>query len=594
MSTRIASLYAEIGAKTDGFEKGAARVKGGLGSLANDIGRIVPASVLKFATLSGAILAVGDAFMTTLNAAADAEAVNVRLEASLTATGRASEISAEQIDATATSLEHISAFDDESIKSAYTALMQFSNVPTDKMEDIAKAAMNVTAAMGGDLASNAENIGRILETGLIPRSFGFSAALKTQIKAEIDAGNSGKALTLVLDELNKRFGGQAAAQLTTYSGKVEKLKNDWGDLLEAVGKAPLGTGKDVLGTLDQIVLKYQLWVQAGNQVQAQGMTIWDKVPIVGYFTELAKIIPVYNDLKDGTFNAAQTTDDYADAADRAASRTAALNAKLKDNADTVAGIATDWGSLLSSMQNMQEELDNWKKAQEDKTLADQDADKELRAGKITLDEYNTRIAENAKSLDASREAHDKWAKQVIYDFALARASAGGITDKEGEVMIALGEHLGMWGPDVSAALTNVNQTFSTVDTEDAMREIDAVDLALAQLTGRSYVVHITADASGAMGVIGSLGSTGISPTGSISYGVRNQPNAMGGSWVIPSNYGNEGYRMPGGHTASGGETVTVTPAGQQNGKTVYINVTGVVDRAMVQYLAQEVGREMTG
>lgn len=40
------------------------------------------------------------------------------------------------------------------------------------------------------------------------------------------------------------------------------------------------------------------------------------------------------------------------------------------------------------------------------------------------------------------------------------------------------------------------------------------------------------------------------------------PHASGGSWMIPAAYGYEGYRMPGGQTASGGEVVTITPKNQ--------------------------------
>ena len=36
-------------------------------------------------------------------------------------------------------------------------------------------------------------------------------------------------------------------------------------------------------------------------------------------------------------------------------------------------------------------------------------------------------------------------------------------------------------------------------------------------------------------------------------------NAQGGAWRIPDAYGYEGYRMPGGQTASAGEVITVTP-----------------------------------
>lgn len=42
-----------------------------------------------------------------------------------------------------------------------------------------------------------------------------------------------------------------------------------------------------------------------------------------------------------------------------------------------------------------------------------------------------------------------------------------------------------------------------------------------------------------------------------------KPNANGGSWTIPSSYGYEGYRMPGGQTASPGEEVKIIPKSKQ-------------------------------
>src|SRR5258706_7757425 len=57
MPTKVASLYAEIGAQTQGFEAGAAKVKGGLSSLAG----MLPGSIAQFATLTGAVLTVGGA-----------------------------------------------------------------------------------------------------------------------------------------------------------------------------------------------------------------------------------------------------------------------------------------------------------------------------------------------------------------------------------------------------------------------------------------------------------------------------------------------------------------------------------------------------
>jgi hypothetical protein len=46
-----------------------------------------------------------------------------------------------------------------------------------------------------------------------------------------------------------------------------------------------------------------------------------------------------------------------------------------------------------------------------------------------------------------------------------------------------------------------------------------------------------------------------------SVGVKR--HASGGDFMIPMSYGNEGFKMGNGDTASGGERVSITPRGQQ-------------------------------
>jgi hypothetical protein len=220
----LEGLKIPIGFDTNGLKQGMSQITNLLGGLAG-LGSI-GAAYLDF---------MGD----SITEAANAETVNIRLAAALRATGRDTQISAYQFDLMATSLAGISAFDDESIKSAFQVLAQFPSIPTGSIESITKAAMDLSAAMGGNLASNAETIGRALETGLIPRTWGFNDALKEQFKAQMDAGDSAAALTTIMDGLNARYGGQYTAQISTYNGQTMMLKNNWDDLKENIGNAYL-------------------------------------------------------------------------------------------------------------------------------------------------------------------------------------------------------------------------------------------------------------------------------------------------------------------------------------------------------------------
>lgn len=246
MSTKVASIYAELSAK-DSLTPALRNAKAGLGDFTSGLNSSLKGllGLTSAAAIAGLALGVAiKVFREGTAAAAEAETANVKLNQSLLSSGRGAEISAAQIDIFATSLMKLTGFDDEAIKDAYSAIAGFQNLPTDKMDDIVTSAANMSAAFGGDLASNATMIAGVLETGLIPRTWRFDAALKEQIQSMIKAGDTGGALAKMLDELNRKYGGQAVAQMNTYTGSVKGLKTAMGEFWEAVGKGLIGPGKD--------------------------------------------------------------------------------------------------------------------------------------------------------------------------------------------------------------------------------------------------------------------------------------------------------------------------------------------------------------
>lgn len=88
---------------------------------------------------------------------------------------------------------------------------------------------------------------------------------------------------------------------------------------------------------------------------------------------------------------------------------------------------------------------------------------------------------------------------------------------------------------------------------DGVVSVNEVRDAISNIpTDVTTTVHIYSDYSG-----------GDLPTDSTQSGSQTHAHAQGGSWTIPAGYGVEGYPMGGGHTASAGETVTITPKNQQ-------------------------------
>lgn len=92
----------------------------------------------------------------------------------------------------------------------------------------------------------------------------------------------------------------------------------------------------------------------------------------------------------------------------------------------------------------------------------------------------------------------------------------------------------------------------------AQAELAAFTEAVNTLpSGRTFTMSVLVQGADAVGGLGAgFGA---------SQWEQPRQHAAGGSFMIPMAYGNEGFRMGNGDTASGGEMVTISPRGQGNG-----------------------------
>jgi hypothetical protein len=208
----------------------------GIAGFLKDLGKIPPQ-----AGLAVAALGMTAGFMLDCAKAADqSQQITRQLNQTLETTGRISQVSTPQLQGFASALADMSTFDDESIMQAYTAIAQFERVPTDKIDELAIAAADMSAVMGGDIVKNARTLAGILDTGLVPESLRFTDALREQIQELVKAGDTGGALNLVLEAMGTKYGGQAQLALEGVSGAVQNLKNDWEDFREELGADETG------------------------------------------------------------------------------------------------------------------------------------------------------------------------------------------------------------------------------------------------------------------------------------------------------------------------------------------------------------------
>jgi len=126
----------------------------------------------------------------------------------------------------ASSLQKITTFGDETILTVQKLLTNFG-FEGEALDKLTRATLDLAAAKGMTLASAAD---------LVAKSVGSSTnALSRYGITVTGAVGSTERMEEAVTNITKLFGGAAAAEAQTFTGKVEQLKNRVGDIFEVMG-----------------------------------------------------------------------------------------------------------------------------------------------------------------------------------------------------------------------------------------------------------------------------------------------------------------------------------------------------------------------
>lgn len=192
------------------------------------------------ATFTGGSLAL--AFSAASKAAEEAEQASKRLDAVLRATGNASGYTSAQLQTLSEKLALATKFDDEGFKNATAAILRFGDVSGKNLERLLTLSADYAAFTKTDLVSAAETLGKAVTSPAqgverLQRSVGYlTQSQKDNIKAMEEQGDKVAAQAKLLDLLESKIGGTAAAMNTGLTGATKELTNAINELLEVAGK----------------------------------------------------------------------------------------------------------------------------------------------------------------------------------------------------------------------------------------------------------------------------------------------------------------------------------------------------------------------
>lgn len=170
-----------------------------------------------------------------------AEEVTAKLNATLANTGDVTGVTADMVDQLANHWQGLTRFEDDNIKAGGEVLARFDEINKDAFPDALKLSLDLAQRLGMDVPSAAMLMGKALAdpgVGLMKlKQAGvvFNDEQEKMIDTMLKSGDQAGAIALIMDSVNESVGGAAEAAGATAGGMWERLKNQWGNILELAG-----------------------------------------------------------------------------------------------------------------------------------------------------------------------------------------------------------------------------------------------------------------------------------------------------------------------------------------------------------------------
>lgn len=195
--------------------------------------------------VKGSLLDLGGAVagLFAFNEFNEAQKVAAQTEAAIRSTGKAANVTADEVEDLSGALSEKAAVDDELIQSGANLLLTFTKVRNevgegnDIFNQATETALDLSVALGTDMTSASMMLGKALNdpikglTTLGRAGVQFTAQQKEQIRTLAETGDLLGAQKIILAELETQVGGSAEAQATGY----DRAKVAAGNLAETVG-----------------------------------------------------------------------------------------------------------------------------------------------------------------------------------------------------------------------------------------------------------------------------------------------------------------------------------------------------------------------
>lgn len=197
------------------------------------------------AAKAGAIIGLGLGIKDMITKASSAQLVLTQMDTVLKSTAGAAGMSKTALTQFAEAQGKSTLFSNRMVESGENLMLTFTGIGKKVFPSTMKAAEDMSQAMGTDLNSTVLTLGKALNSPvdgmskLQKQGVTFTKQQKDQVAAMAKVGNVAGGQAIMLKELQKEFGGSAAAAGKTFAGQLTILKNSMSGVEASLGGALL-------------------------------------------------------------------------------------------------------------------------------------------------------------------------------------------------------------------------------------------------------------------------------------------------------------------------------------------------------------------
>jgi hypothetical protein len=190
-------------------------------------------NIVKSALKVGSIIGLGLGFKDIYDESMEGQKGMAQMNTVLKSTGGVAGMTKDALIKLAEAQGKLTQYDDDANIATENLLLTFTNIGKKTFPDALKSVNDMSQALGQDTKSSAIQLGKALNdpikgiTALSRVGVSFTEGQKKAIESMVKAGNTAGAQKIILQELQKEFGGSAEAAGKTLPGQLTILKNNF-------------------------------------------------------------------------------------------------------------------------------------------------------------------------------------------------------------------------------------------------------------------------------------------------------------------------------------------------------------------------------